>query len=1471
MQLFVASGFCRDLPKARKPIVPSFLRWVALCLAFLPGAASAVPVYWIGLAGSDFANGFNWSTFAPPGSSDAALFQGDGGTVVLSDQRIVGVLAITDPNWTFTATGTGSLSVLQSTAIGQTTAGFPNVSFSSISLSTVNTTTISYATVSATNSSAISSATFQIDGASLTVGNSSFTGYLTSSGSTINLNSGGVFNTKGMSLGNTAFLNVNSGGVLNLSTALASSVTGGTLTLNNGGALNFGTVSTLSMTTGGTFALPVGYSLPSGKTLEALSGGHISGSSSINIGNGGSGSILVSGAGSTMGAGGLSDWASGAGSVASLGFQSSGSGTFSSVRMGNAGGSATLLIQNLSHVTIDGSLTVGGSGIANVISINTASFTTNGTAAFNSGAQIINTSGHYVVNGNATFAAGSTFSGKGMEIGNAKTLTFSGVGTFSSSPFISNGATLTVASGGVITDNGNLYLNGPGAGTLRITGAGSKYTATSASANIGILGLPGTLAISSNGAATFNAGLIMGDFGGTGLLDLSTNGTLYTNGFTAGHNLAGSAATVNVNSATWSGTGTASFLNGSTLNVGTGGIVVPGNLLLNNGTGSVGARAFFTNGGHLGTVNTTLLNGATLDLSSNSTAVTNSLTLNGGTYATGATVNISSSTLTTNITTSMLGAATVNINAGGYFLANTLTASAGSLSSASRINISGGSLNTVGLTNYNSGAVVNLNSGTYVMSGDTTFSTGSTFNWTSGTYSIASGKTLTLSGITLTPPSGTALSNGATLKVINGGQVNAPSFYDVANAVGATTGTLTVDGAGSKFITNGLTDWGRNTGNSATINFQNGGEGTMGGTGLRIAVNGGVARVNVTGGVGTPGTLTVNSNLNMGGTGAAATLTVNGGALHLNGTAQFNSGAVLQYNGISTLSMANGATFSTGSKFNVTTQSPISIAAGKTLAINGGAASFTDGQVLSAGATLSVTNGGSFSSTHWLDVASGANTGTVSVIGAGSFFRADGISDWGNITGESAFITFQNQATGTFGTVRTGLNNGTAQLYLENQAVVDIGTFDAKAGTNSYFTSYDNSILNLNNVATFSSGCVVQSSLGGRIRFNGDTTFNSSSFYYDFSGGTDIEVAAGKTLAFAGGFGTFGVAKNLGNNSILSISNGGVVRAMGPIHIFSGNIIVTGPGSTLRMDDSSPFWGYFAPDVATVSFSNSAVGTFNGGIAMGQGGGHAVLNIDSNAFVDVHNGIDAGGTSIINLNGGTFQNDALVALRGDAQLNYAGGAFVANTHLGIVNNAQFICSPTGNKVVRVNSLAFEDAAKLDLSNNAMIVNYDGLTSFDTIAGYITTGRNGGNWAGTALTSSSAAANSAAALGIAEASDLYGIGGGTFAGQAVDGTAVLVRYTWLGDNNLDLKVNSVDFNYLAAHFGASGKTWFNGDYNYSGTVDSTDFGFLAANYGKTLSPAAALGAVVPEPASGLILIATIPFLRCRRCKAIGRIQ
>ena len=62
----------------------------------------------------------------------------------------------------------------------------------------------------------------------------------------------------------------------------------------------------------------------------------------------------------------------------------------------------------------------------------------------------------------------------------------------------------------------------------------------------------------------------------------------------------------------------------------------------------------------------------------------------------------------------------------------------------------------------------------------------------------------------------------------------------------------------------------------------------------------------------------------------------------------------------------------------------------------------------------------------------------------------------------------------------------------------------------------------------------------------------------------------------------------------------------------------------------------------------------------------------------------------------------------------------------------------------------------------------------------------------------------------------------------------IKYTLLGDANLDSKVNGTDFNILAANFNTGGDSWDQGDFNYDGKVNGNDFVLLAANFNQFAS-------------------------------------
>jgi hypothetical protein len=212
------------------------------------------------------------------------------------------------------------------------------------------------------------------------------------------------------------------------------------------------------------------------------------------------------------------------------------------------------------------------------------------------------------------------------------------------------------------------------------------------------------------------------------------------------------------------------------------------------------------------------------------------------------------------------------------------------------------------------------------------------------------------------------------------------------------------------------------------------------------------------------------------------------------------------------------------------------------------------------------------------------------------------------------------------------------------------------------------------------------------------------------------------------------------------------------------------------------------------------------------------------------------GNNRLAVNGGVYTFDQDAALDSSNLTVSAGSGatvrFNATQHLnsvGIANGAQAIVAPGGNKVLVTRTLGV--AGRLDLSDNDLIVDYNGVSPLAVIGTLLASGYAGGAWNGAGI-NTSMGNPVALGLGYAEASDVAP--GGTFVGQPVDGSAVLVRFTRYGDANLDGTVNLQDFNRLAANFGQAPRRWAQGNFDYDAGVNLSDFNRLAAQFGAATS-------------------------------------
>ncbi len=296
-----------------------------------------------------------------------------------------------------------------------------------------------------------------------------------------------------------------------------------------------------------------------------------------------------------------------------------------------------------------------------------------------------------------------------------------------------------------------------------------------------------------------------------------------------------------------------------------------------------------------------------------------------------------------------------------------------------------------------------------------------------------------------------------------------------------------------------------------------------------------------------------------------------------------------------------------------------------------------------------------------------------------------------------------------------------------------------------------------------------------------------------------------------------------------------------------GTVSLTGTSSYLLVEGSSTFnmsAGALSAPLAEVdsTFNLSGTGVANlGGFNLNgtfnQTGGQLFVG-------PAHGPYQVHGKHI--LSGGLLDCYGMT-LTGSAStlFSYQGGTFIPGS-IYIDNGAQLHVGSGGGKVLRCTGLSIISGG-IDLTDNAMIVDYSGSSPLNGIATLIKNGSYNGATGNASGIISSTAINPSShktALGYGEASTL---GVTLFKGQSVGTASVLVAYTYAGDANLDGKVNALDFNALAKNFGGStGKFWTQGDFNYDGSVNGLDFTALGTNFNQPALGSPVVGTIVPEP-------------------------
>ncbi len=497
------------------------------------------------------------------------------------------------------------------------------------------------------------------------------------------------------------------------------------------------------------------------------------------------------------------------------------------------------------------------------------------------------------------------------------------------------------------------------------------------------------------------------------------------------------------------------------------------------------------------------------------------------------------------------------------------------------------------------------------------------------------------------------------------------------------------------------------------------------------------------------------------------------------------------------------------------------------------------------------------------------NGGILQLTGSNSGF----LSNTGSIAAQGAGAEVQliTNATITGGLLTTS-GGGILRTAANNNAFLDNLTMSGMyIGSDNTITQITGTI---NNTGTFSmqptasgvffraGGGTVTLTGGGSVILNASTGTTG----FDQIDGSGTLVNVNNTIIGTG---------NIGVNALTIVNQGSIIASGGSLTIDPPNL------GTLPGFLSTGTLGAQTGATLVLTGSNSGFIDNSAGQTVIAAGGTLSLvsnitflagNVILNGFLDQSNGnLTAGGVSGTGTFSQTSASTTNVQYLRVGTLNLSAGTINIIAGGGTLGTSD-ISSGTINVTV---------PGRLNLSDHDLIVDYTSPNPSPAAAirALIISGRNGGSWNGNGLTSSAAASIASdnsnphkTALGYGEASTV-GITT-TFRGLPVDSTAVLVRYTFLGDANLDGLVNALDFNAVATNFGGSGKGWTDGDFDYNGIVNTLDFTQLASNFNLVLpSPAVespVLGSLVPEPSLlGAVTLACGLRMRRRRPQRIAR--
>ncbi len=615
------------------------------------------------------------------------------------------------------------------------------------------------------------------------------------------------------------------------------------------------------------------------------------------------------------------------------------------------------------------------------------------------------------------------------------------------------------------------------------------------------------------------------------------------------------------------------------------------------------------------------------------------------------------------------------------------------------------------------------------------------------------------------------------------------------------------------------------------------------------------------------GTLTLASTNTF--SGGAGGIVVSGGTLEVanaqalgSSGVTVSSGARLQFDVSATLSALH-LVDDAGAEVNVATGATATVASA-----TGGV--FTDPYALTktGGGTLAFSS--TFPSDAYLLTIAGGAVQLNQASGTTNIFIA---SAWGGTTAGDLVLNgaFRVNLKSNLGGTDVGAPGTTGRIVL---AAPSLGISSSQLAS---VQANVGSIVNLN-VGVFLGGSSsadrfalgAGSGAGGTLVLDAPITGTGSLFF------ASQKVASGSTNYISGGTGTVELhaPSTFAGDAYVALATGGVVRA------FVDNALPA--TATLHFgDDNLPASSTSGTNTTTFSIgaldlnghaltlrgiaSSAAPAVAIGGLTNSSGSASTVTLVGSAS--STYGGPIADHINLLADSTFTGTQTLMAALSTTSTLSAAGGRIILAPAGGTVGHVGTLATsgagtiqlaPTSPQQLLVASALAISGGTLDLTTNDLVVHGSSAAAVAALLGHGLTSSIAGTGAGRDLYAGLAIVDNVDGQGNA----LYS----TFDGEPVSASDVLVKYTYVGDTDLNGYVDANDLANLLVGLNGGLTGWVNGDLNYDGHVDAIDYNLLLnslANETTSFGNSAGHGGAVPEPTSLALVAAGLPVLGRRR--------